>query len=150
MVKMDTQDLVSKQMAMDALEQGFKDVTNGIDKLSPTYGLTKAVTGIYKCLIGKLPPVQPEILACGEGELNVQSDPRWIPVTERLPEKEGFYLVTLEHKYGDETNIRFFKNYETNIRFFKCESGERYWSKWGNETITAWMPLPEPYKEVIG
>lgn len=48
------QDLISKQMAMDALEQGFKDVIKGIDKLSPTYELTKAVTGIYKCYIGKL------------------------------------------------------------------------------------------------
>lgn len=64
MVKMDMQDLISKQMAMDALEQGFKDITNGIDELSPTYGLTKAVTGIYKCYIGKLQSIQPEIIYC--------------------------------------------------------------------------------------
>ena len=57
-------DLISKEQAIDALEEGFKDVTKGIDKLSPTYGLTKAVTGIYKCFIGKLPSAQPEIIHC--------------------------------------------------------------------------------------
>ena len=54
--------------------------------------------------------------------------PHWIPVTERLPKEEGFYIVTLEHRYGAETNIR----------FFKIENGERYWSLWGNENITAY------------
>ena len=66
------------------------------------------------------------------------NEPHWIPCSEGLPKKEGFYLVTLEHKYGNETCIR----------YFKIENGLRYWSRWGNETITAWMPLPEPYKEV--
>ena len=53
-------DLIDRRAAIDALEEGFKDATEGVDKLSPTYGLIKAVTGIYKCLIGKLPPAQPE------------------------------------------------------------------------------------------
>lgn len=66
------------------------------------------------------------------------NEPHWIPVTERLPKEEGFYLVTLEDKCGAETTIR----------FFRIENGERYWSLWGNENITAWMPKPEPYKEV--
>ena len=68
----------------------------------------------------------------------VNPEPQWIPCSERPPEEEGFYLVTLEHEYGAETNIR----------FFKYENGELYWSKWGNENITAWMPKPEPYKGV--
>ena len=134
MVKMDTQNLVSKQMAIDALEEGFKDVTVGINKFGPTYGLIEAVTGIYKCLIGKLPPVQPEILACGEGELNVQSDPRWIPVAERLPRKSGVYTVT--DSEGDV--VRFVFNTHS-------DSSRKYWYR----CAKAWMPLPEPYKEVI-
>ena len=64
------------------------------------------------------------------------NEPHWIPVTERLPKEEGFYLVTLGYKHGAETNIR----------LFKTESGKRYWRLWGNENITAWMPLPEPFK----
>lgn len=63
--------------------------------------------------------------------------PCWIPCSEGLPKEEGFYLVTMEHKLGAETNIR----------FLKFENDKRYWSKWGNETITAWMPKPIPYHQ---
>ena len=70
--------------------------------------------------------------------MSLNPEPHWIPVTERLPKEEGFYLVTLGYKHGAETNIR----------LFKTESGKRYWRLWGNENITAWMPLPEPFKGV--
>ena len=84
-------------------------------------------------------PVIDEYWQAGEMAIKaLEAEPHWIPVTERLPKEEGFYIVTLEHRYGAETNIR----------FFKIENGERYWSLWGNENITAWMPLPEPYKGV--
>ena len=64
------------------------------------------------------------------------AEPHWIPCSEGLPKEEGFYLVTLEDKCGAETTIR----------FFRIENGERQWSLWGNENITAWMPLPEPMR----
>lgn len=58
----------------------------------------------------------------------------WVPVTERLPEVEGGTrcLVTVDN-YGiyDYTAIR---------RYFPD-------TKEFNDTVTAWMPLPEPYKE---
>ena len=69
----------------------------------------------------------------------LEEEAHWIPCSEGLPKEEGFYLVTLEDKCGAETTIRF---------FFRIENGLRYWGKWGNETITAYMPLPEPYKGV--
>lgn len=53
-------ELISRQSTIDALEQGFKDVTNGLDKFSPTRGLIEAVTGIYKCYIEQLPPAGPK------------------------------------------------------------------------------------------
>ena len=68
----------------------------------------------------------------------IQPEPNWIPCSEGLPKEDGFYLVTLEDKCGAETTIR----------FFRIENGERHWSVWGNENITAYMPLPEPYKGV--
>lgn len=57
-------DAINRQSAIDALEQGFKDATDGLDKLSPTRGLIEAVTGIYKCYIKQLPPIQSEIVRC--------------------------------------------------------------------------------------
>ena len=79
-------DLIDRQVAIDALEEGFKDATEGVDKLSPTYGLIKAVTGIYKCLIGKLPSAQPEpcddewCTDCKEYDHENSCCPRWTKV----------------------------------------------------------------------
>lgn len=54
-----------------------------------------------------------------------QSEPQWIPVTERLPDKKGHYLAT---------NLG--RVYITGF------NGEVF----GLRHVTAWMPLPEPYK----
>ncbi len=53
------------------------------------------------------------------------AEPRWIPVTERVPEKYGWYLVTVEHGL-----------------VYKCFYQE-YWVGW---KVLAWMPLPKPWK----
>lgn len=63
---------------------------------------------------------------------------RWIPVTERLPEKEGQYLVSCDTDYGVEVG-----------GFYIDEDGERYFGcDWNDpEDIVAWMPLPLPYRK---
>lgn len=57
-------------------------------------------------------------------------EPKWIPVTERLPEEGARVIVT--QIFGERTTV-----YCTIFPFEKTK--EKY--------ITAWMPLPEPYKE---
>ena len=58
----------------------------------------------------------------------------WIPVTERLPEKDGWYLVS-----------------DGFISWTAMFLGEKtVWAgnfKFGLTGITHWMPLPEPPKE---
>lgn len=66
--------------------------------------------------------------------------PHWIPVTERLPEKDGEYLTTW---------IDAQKKLCVNV--FLVENGVWYWNQkylFPNWRIIAWMPLPEPWKEV--
>lgn len=56
---------------------------------------------------------------------------KWIPVSERLPEEMGNYMVTMN--YGKYGNI----------------IGQRYYyglGEWSDDCVIAWMPLPEPYK----
>lgn len=64
------------------------------------------------------------------------SDMKWIPVTEKLPEKNGFYLVTVKSRWLNEGTI------EVAIAH---RSKKNTWDMPGK--IFAWMPLPEPYKE---
>lgn len=63
---------------------------------------------------------------------------KWIPVSERLPEKMGTYLVTLEYK---EHGIGV-----TTLWFHGAEIG---WDLRVADIVLAWMPLPKPhpYKE---
>ena len=98
----------------------------------------KKVCRILDDVLANRPTERDSLIVAVRKAFKALEEPHWIPFSERLPKEEGFYLVTLAYKHGAETNIR----------FFKIESGEGYWSLWGNENITAWMPLPEPYKGV--
>ena len=68
-----------------------------------------------------------------EMAIKALEESRWIPVTERLPEKEGYYLTTKI------------------IDFDEPILGMTYYRKeWGWSTsykITAWAELPKPYEE---
>lgn len=68
--------------------------------------------------IKELPPAQPE--------------PHWIPVTEGLPKEFGSYQITTTHG-------------KVAIYVFVPDSisSHEYWKR----CVTAWMPLPEPYKK---
>lgn len=81
--------------------------------------------------------------------------PSWIPVTERLPEKDGDYLVfkVFDQKAWCDV-ISFAKD---GRKVSECTFGKKwqniwyyYDSEWGyirTDSVTHWMPLPEPPKE---
>lgn len=71
---------------------------------------------------------------------SVQPEPQWIPVSERLPEKGGEYLVSVHHTIGAISVFHPEKNtYVDDVAIMK------YYGKFPS-TVRAWMPLPEPYK----
>lgn len=75
----------------------------------------------------------------------------WIPVTEKLPESDGIYLITekLESAKQSSNGTKLYKR--------KVLKAEYYNKEWHVDyidyiklydvphTVTAWMPLPEPY-----
>lgn len=75
------------------------------------------------------------------------SKPRWIPVTERLPEEDGWYQVYAPSYSGGSSSG--LKNIKGNM-YSAFKNG-----KWSIEVgyhkrpgcVKAWMPLPEPPKE---
>lgn len=66
---------------------------------------------------------------------------KWIPVSERLPEKDGYYFVTKRLIDGRiQTDI---EPFWTGADRWKSEfhfAGIGLWE------VLAWQPLPEPYK----
>lgn len=60
----------------------------------------------------------------------LEAERRWIPVSERLPEGSGHYIVFDDH--GDIMSCEFLADYK----------GEPLWDD--DDGVLYWMPLPEP------
>ena len=63
----------------------------------------------------------------------------WVPVTEKLPEDSGYYLVVHRNKYNGSISIAF-------EMYIKCKIGE-WWENDYAYDVTHWMLLPEMPKE---
>jgi hypothetical protein len=74
----------------------------------------------------KLPSVRPQ-------------EPKWIPVSERLP--EHYQNILFSTKTDRVFEGRYFKD-ETEHQWYSFRDECFAW----NNVVTAWMPLPEPYK----
>lgn len=64
-----------------------------------------------------------------------QKENDWIPCSDRLPEKEGFYLITVDDGDRKDVNIDFF--------YFRGD-GVPSWHY--EKNVIAWMPLPESWE----
>lgn len=64
---------------------------------------------------------------------SAQPEPQWIPVSERLPGENEFVLVTFGW-FGRKT--------DPGVNIDEIRDGDWMIS----EVVTAWMPLPEPYR----
>ena len=113
------EDAISRQAAINILDDMVKDYVkeNDFDKAQ----------GVAWVKVQKLPSVSAEKTG------------RWIPVSERLPEDRELIL------FSTKTD-RVFEG-----RYFDDNTGHQWYSfrddifAWNN-VVTAWMPLPQPYK----
>jgi hypothetical protein len=74
----------------------------------------------------------------------IKQEPRWIPVTERLPKEErNSYWICTDTGYQCEcrwTNMNLFWSYETTDWHWNIADIPQY------TEVVAWKPLPQPYK----
>ena len=76
--------------------------------------------------------------------LSERSQDEWIPVSERLPNRNGVYNVTRRTEEGNcLTDSCYFDGTDTWHDDTRINHGRKYL----NGQIISWMPLPEPYKE---
>ena len=95
-------------------------------------------SGLYEVAADAMETQQKRI-----AELEAQN--RWIPVTERLPEREGSYFVVT--KTGAVTFARFYPERDLRDyrgRVFGHEPGQFQ----SNRKVSHWMPLPEAPKVI--
>ncbi len=74
------------------------------------------------------------------------SKPKWIPVTERLPDEPGFYIVYTDSSYNPIRMLRYGMAAPVSFR-----NGNNWYDEKGQQIyswlVKFWMPLPEPPKE---
>ena len=110
-------DLISRQAAIEAIGE--------------LCSCTLDEEAMWREIIGRIPSIQ-------QGQ-------QWIPVSEKLPNCNGCYLVWRPHFFGGEIGM-------PAICYF---DGQNVWhDSYGvdfervlhPDDVTAWMPLPEPYE----
>ena len=109
-----TDDMISRQAALDALGEEPPVWYDGEEELAERYQWRRDVAAIKA-----LPSAQ-----------------RWIPTSERLPEKSGEYLVTVKWWKG---------------KFITFVEYDADYKEWIDEkaccwTVTAWRPKPIPWE----
>lgn len=81
-----------------------------------------------------------DFIALCEDESSSENPNRWIPCSERLPEDMTYVLTTIQIN-SKRVRVRSGNYYHG---FFNNDNGD-VWNA-TDEEVTAWMPLPEPYK----
>lgn len=85
------------------------------------------------------------------------NEPHWIPVEQELPKEETDVLVTVHflglkrtHRNGWNEHIKesFYVEVASHINGEWSSASDEYKIAKDRHKVLAWMPLPEPYKEV--
>lgn len=83
-----------------------------------------------------------------EGEIyDIEYEPQqqWVPCSEKLPEEDDVYLVTVDPRYIAfyVTQIDMLNWHENKWWYFDIDEKPAVFP----DPIIAWMPLPAPYRE---
>ena len=133
-------DLISRQAAIDTIESWLS--CDGYNEAE------RHIMRATESMIYDLPSVT-----------SAQRMGRWIPVSERLPEEDGEYLVTVKPTFKNMRNYIRHCDFARNLYlvdeydfvdkkgvagFYKYDSEYGYYEM---TEVIAWCELPEPYKE---
>jgi len=115
-------DLIIRQAVIDAIDAVFP-----VDPMKSEYAQGIACgAALAKTYVEQLPSAQPES--------------QWIPCSERLPHYSETVIVSILDDTGDY-NLNY-----TDVGWI-THDGTWIVDNDENNMVTAWMPLPEPYKE---
>lgn len=97
----------------------------------------------YGGFTGRTAAVQAVSDACilAVAALREQEQRRWIPVTERLPEKADSFMCT--YKFNSNSEMQFVGD----LYYFAYDKYPHWQHESAGVIVTHWMPMPEPPKE---
>ena len=109
--------MISKQAALDILDDFQTDIENGVDSYGEHQDRLWSLSEQFE----------------------------WVPCSERLPKEGERILVTaaLEHVMVAHYGKMFFEKERGNVFYLAGEDGDADIT----DVVVAWMPLPEPYRE---
>ena len=135
-------DLISRQAAMNHIENEYRKWGDEYDAMQ--------ILGDLEDFPSAQPDIARDIATIIENEKDMrvmlaQQEQRWIPVSERLPEKEGWYITTVE---SEKTGKRRIENdlFAIGIAEAHGHTPNKFCKDGYRQRTVAWMPFPEPYK----
>ena len=129
-----------RRIDADKLKELFSEVIGSIAKKPEMNGnlehMIRASAMVIQ-MIDDAPTVN--ALNCSEIPNN------WIPCSERLPEKEGWYITTVE---SEKTGKRRIENdlFAVDIALAHGHTPNKFCKDGYRQRTVAWMPFPEPYQ----
>ena len=137
-------DLISRQAAI-AVADELKDDLPDDERIADAVMAHNAGILEYQTALSLLPSAQPEILACGEGELNTQG---WIPWWQEYPDNNRFVLVCND---DGRMAIAQYIGHEVDAyhlwQIAYCPYDVDVWDDDEYGKIVAWTELPAPPEE---
>lgn len=142
-------ELISRQVALDALTEYWK----GISDRHPTLDGEMAVYADCKGVIKRLPSSQPDLSeysdklwrnAYERGKRDALEESQWIPCSDRLPEDSDYHDLW---ETPDGAVLWCKATGEIGVGWY-YESTKNWCDLWDNgvKDVIAWMPLPDLYK----
>lgn len=114
---------------MNAFEKILSEIDKGIKTIEPLMkGETRQIA-------------ESQIIGLEEARKIVEKykgNTRWIPCSEQMPDEGGTYIVNA------------IENHIVHVTFAKWMPRMKRWNLTGSRSywkVTAWQPLPDPYKE---
>ena len=126
-------DLISRQATIDALWKALFEYEDKTEKqFQESKELDVSDWFLHRIFVQNMNDIDRQTI------LNLPSTQQWIPCSERLPEKDGYYLATCDGEIcGEDQPFTGLAEYE-NRKWVDDEDDY--------QCVLAWMPLPEPWK----